>query len=129
MDKFDFEKLQWKIDLPDNGSTYPRLWRTRVNILPYTISFIAGEFAYSIPRQTLYSPNGYEKFEVAVLEPITDSFNGKQGYATHKFVENANDTVLAYYTREEITDLIEKIQKDAGHGFIIYQTEINLKKV
>ena len=129
MDKFDFEKLQWKIDLPDNGSTYPGLWRARVNILPYTVSIIAGEFAYSIPKQTLHSPNRYEKFEVAVLEPTGDSFSNKQSYATNKFVENANDTVLAYYTREEITDLIEKIQKDAGHGFIIYQTEINLKKV
>jgi len=128
MDTFDFEKLQWKIDLPDNGSTYPGLWRAKVNILPYTVSIIAGEFAYSIPRQTLYSPSRYEKFEVAVLEPTGDSFSDKQSYATHKFVENANDTVLAYYTREEIADLIEKIQQDAGHGFIVYQTEINLEK-
>ena len=128
MDKFDFEKLQWKIDLPDNGSTYPGLWRAKVNILPYTVSIIAGEFAYSVPRQTLYSPSRYEKFEVAVLEPITDSFSGKQGYATNKFVENANDTVLAYYTREEIIDLIKKIQHQAGHGFIVYQTEFNLEK-
>jgi hypothetical protein len=128
MDTFDFEKLQWKIDLPDNGSTYPGLWRAKVNILPYTVSIIAGEFAYSVPRQTLYSPSRYEKFEVAILESTGDSFSNKQSYATHKFVENANDTVLAYYTREEITDLIEKIQKDAGHGFIVYQTEFNLAK-
>ena len=128
MDTFDFEKLQWKIDLADTGTEYPGLWRAKVNILPYTVSIIAGEFAYSSPRYTLYSPSRYEKFEVAVLEPITDSFSGKQGYATKKFVENANDTVLAYYTREEITDLIKKIQQDAGHGFIVYQTEFNLAK-
>lgn len=128
MDTFDFEKLQWKIELPDDHTVYPGLWRAKVNILPYTVSIIAGEFAYSSPRHTLYSPTRYEKFEVAVLEPITDSANGKQGYATHKFVENANDTVLAYHTREEITDLIEKIQKHAGHGFIVYQTEFNLEK-
>jgi hypothetical protein len=128
MDTFDFEKLQWKIDLPDSPEIYPGLWRAKVNILPYTVSIIAGKFAYSSPRETLYSPSWYEKFEVAVLEPGTDSFNGKQAYATNKFVENANDTVLAYYTREEITDLIEKIQQDAGHGFIVYQTEFNLEK-
>ena len=128
MDTFDFEKLQWKIDLPDNGSTYPGLWRAKVNILPYTVSIIAGEFAYSVPKQTLYSPKRYEKFEVAILEPSGDSFSNKQSYATHKFVENANDTVLAYYDKEEITDLIEKIQTHAGHGFIVYTTEFNLEK-
>tara|TARA_R100000951_G_scaffold116548_1_gene128930 strand:+ start:2052 stop:2441 length:390 start_codon:yes stop_codon:yes gene_type:complete len=128
MDTFDFEKLQWKIELPEDHTVYPGLWRTKVNILPYTISILAGEFAYSTPRHTLYSPSRYEKFEVAILEPGTDSFSEKQSYATHKFVENANDTVLAYYTREEITDLIEKIQKHAGHGFIVYQPKINLEK-
>ena len=128
MDTFDFEKLQWKIEHADDGSGHPGLWRTKVNILPYTVSIIAGEFAYSSPRQTLYSPSRYEKFEVAILEPTGDSFSNKQDYATHKFVENANDTVLAYYTREEIIDLIEKIQQDAGHGFIVYQTEFNLEK-
>ena len=128
MDKFDFEKLQWKIELPDSPEIYPGLWRAKVNILPYTVSIIAGEFAYSSPRHTLYSPSWYEKFEVAVLEPTGDSFSNKQSYATNKFVENANDTVLAYYTREEIIDLIKKIQDQAGHGFIVYQTEFNLAK-
>lgn len=129
MDKFDFEKLQWEIELPDDHTVYPGLWRTEINILPYTVSIIAGKFAHSSPRETLHSPRWYEKFEVAVLEPITDSFSNKQSYATHKFVENANDTVLAYHTREEITDLIEKIQQHAGHGFIVYTTKINLEKL
>ena len=67
------------------------------------ISVQAGAFAYSTPREDMPSPDDFSSFEVALIDNISGQF------ITKNFVEDLNDDVLGWQTREDINELINKI--------------------
>ncbi len=72
----------------------------------YSISIVAGEFLYSIPRENNESPDFFEAFEVAV-------FNEDGEFCTREFA-NIYDDVIAYIDREEIELLMCCIENKCG---------------
>jgi hypothetical protein len=69
----------------------------------FEISVIAGEHAYSTPRENNTDPDFFSEFEVAV-------FNS-DGYFTQEFFpEDHNDDVLGWQTRADINTLMLLIQ-------------------
>lgn len=67
------------------------------------ISVIAGEFAYSTPKDYLYDVKEYLNFEYAI-------FNEDGNFITRDFVDGIMDDVVGYATREEIESVIEKLE-------------------
>lgn len=72
------------------------------------VSVIAGLGAYSQPRESGLKVEDYTSFECALLK--RDIVEGYLNFATQDWVHDANDDVLGYVSREEITDLMEKVQ-------------------
>ncbi len=70
----------------------------------YSISVVAGEFAYCTPKQNLDEPEDYSTFEVAV-------FKGKE-WATKQFLPHHHDDVIGYQDRGEINSLMLLIQSE-----------------
>ena len=69
----------------------------------FEISVIAGEHAYSTPRENNQDPNFFEKFEVAVFD--------SDGYFTREFFsEDHSDDVLGWQTRADINTIMLLIQ-------------------
>jgi len=69
----------------------------------FEISVIAGEFAYSTPRENNLDPDFFSEFEVAV-------FNS-DGYFTREFFpEDHYDDVMGWQTRADINTLMLLIQ-------------------
>ena len=69
----------------------------------FEISVIAGEFAYSTPRENNMDPDFFSEFEVAV-------FNSDGEFVREFFPEDHNDDVLGWQTRAEINTLMLLIQ-------------------
>ena len=69
----------------------------------FEISVIAGEFAYSTPRENSLDPDFFSAFEVAV-------FNSDGEFVREFFPEDHNDDVLGWQTRAEINTLMLLIQ-------------------
>lgn len=66
----------------------------------YGVSVIAGPTAYSSPREYLPNPYFYESYELAVTK------DGNVCYDTP-----ITNYVLAYRSKDEITEAIEKVQQ------------------
>lgn len=69
----------------------------------FSLSVIAGGFAYSTPRTDNTDPDFFEKFEVAV-------FSSNGDWATKEFFPDHNDDVLGWQTRADINTLMMLIQ-------------------
>lgn len=66
-----------------------------------TISVVCGSFAYCTPREGMPSVEDYESFEAAVI-------NSDHDFITSEFI--GSDDVAGWLSREQITELIEKIK-------------------
>ena len=70
----------------------------------FTISVIAGDLAYSTPREDLNSPDDFVSFEVAVFGPPNGDF------VTKDFVPDHHDDVLGWQDRGQINALMLLVQ-------------------
>ena len=68
----------------------------------FTISVVAGGFAYSTPRRDLPNPDDFSAFEIAVFD-VSGNF-------TKEFFPDHHDNVLGWQDREEINALMLLIQ-------------------
>ena len=69
----------------------------------FSISVIAGGFAYSTPREDNQDPDHFSEFEVAVFAPDGD-------FTRKFFPEDTNDDVLGWQERGQINALMLLIQ-------------------
>ncbi len=69
----------------------------------FSISVIAGQMAYSTPREDKDSPDDFSTFEVAVFAPDGD-------WATKDFVPDHHDDVLGWQDRGQINALMLLVQ-------------------
>lgn len=69
----------------------------------FSISVIAGRFAYSTPREDNTDPDFFSEFEVAVFTPDGE-------FAREFFPEDTNDDVLGWQERGQINALMLLIQ-------------------
>jgi len=69
----------------------------------FEISVIAGEFAYSTPRESSLDSDFFSEFEVAV-------FNSDGEFVRDFFPGDHNDDVLGWQTRAEINTLMLLVQ-------------------
>lgn len=84
------------------------MWRSKTLIGNLTLSVIAGQFAYSQPRETLESVDGYSRYEAAVMDD--------DGHLmTSKIRTRLMDEVIGYMTPEEINELIKEIESYENH--------------
>ena len=70
----------------------------------FVISVVAGQMAYSTPREDKDSVDDFVSFEVAVMESSSGEF------VTKDFTPDANDDVLGWQDRGEINTLMLLIQ-------------------
>ena len=69
----------------------------------FEISVIAGEFAYSTPRENSLDPDFFSAFEVAI-------FNDEGEFVTSDFVLDLEDDVLGWQNRGQINALMLLVQ-------------------
>ena len=69
----------------------------------FTISVIAGDLAYSTPREDKDSPDDFSSFEIAVFDP-------QGNWATKQFISDHDDDVLGWQSRGQINALMLLIQ-------------------
>tara|TARA_B110000285_G_C15104358_1_gene607002 strand:+ start:105 stop:404 length:300 start_codon:yes stop_codon:yes gene_type:complete len=69
----------------------------------YKISVAAGESMYSTPKLYLRSPGDYTTYEIAVLDKDNE-------WATKQFFPEHNDDVLGWLTKEEVSELMQRIE-------------------
>ena len=69
----------------------------------FEISVIAGEFAYSTPRENSTDPDFFSAFEVAI-------FNDEGALVTKDFLPGHDDDVLGWQSRGQINALMLLIQ-------------------
>ena len=69
----------------------------------FELSVIAGEFAYSTPRENNLDPDFFSEFEVAV-------FNDEGKFTQEFFPEDHCDDVMGWQTRADINTLMLLIQ-------------------
>jgi hypothetical protein len=69
----------------------------------FSLSVIAGEFAYCTPRERSLDPDFFSEFEVAV-------FNSDGEFVREFFPEDHNDDVMGWQTRADINTLMLLIQ-------------------
>ena len=68
------------------------------------LSIVAGQMAYSTPRQDLTEANDFASFEIAILD--------KDGeFVTRDHISDLEDDVKGWVGREEILQIIEKLAK------------------
>jgi len=67
------------------------------------ISVIAGEHAYSTPRENNQDPNFFEEFEIAI-------FNDDGEFVTKDFLPGHDDDVLGWQNRGQINALMLLVQ-------------------
>ena len=70
----------------------------------FTLSVVAGEYFYRTPKIALNEADKYSAFEIAILD-------GDDNFATEKIIPNVTDDVIGWKTREEITAIMEQIEK------------------
>ena len=75
----------------------------KLKVNEHTVSVLGGFGFYSEPRENLTTPNDFDAFEVAVFAPNGD-------WATQVFFPDIHDDVIGWQTRDEINELIKKIQ-------------------
>lgn len=69
----------------------------------FSLSVIAGGFAYSTPREDSTDPDFFSEFEVAVFAPDGD-------FTREFFPEDHNDDVMGWQSRADINTLMLQIQ-------------------
>ena len=69
----------------------------------FEISVIAGQFAYSTPRENSLDPDSFSAFEVAI-------FNDKGEFVTQDFFQDINDDVMGWQTRADINTIMMVVQ-------------------
>ena len=69
----------------------------------FEISVIAGEFAYSTPREQNPDPDFFSAFEVAI-------FNDKGEFVTQDFFQDIEDDVMGWQTRVDINTIMMVVQ-------------------
>ena len=69
----------------------------------FEISVIAGEFAYSTPREQNPDPDFFSAFEVAI-------FNDKGEFVTQDFFQDIEDDVMGWQTRADINTIMMVVQ-------------------
>ena len=69
----------------------------------FELSVIAGEFAYSTPREQNPDPDFFSEFEVAV-------FNDRGEFTRECFPEDHNDYVMGWQSRADINTIMLLIQ-------------------
>lgn len=74
----------------------------KLKVNGHVLSVIAGAGFYSSPRENLTTPNEFTEFEVAV-------FDERGNFVTNGFIEDINDDVIGWQTREDINNIIEII--------------------
>lgn len=86
--------------------TQPMGWGIQgtLEVNGFTLSVVAGHSMYSTPREDLHSPDDFLSFEIAV-------FDSNGNWATKTFFPDHCDDVKGWMSRDEITELIEKIEK------------------
>ena len=70
----------------------------------FSISVIAGQMAYSTPREDKDSSDEFFSFEVALFAPDGE-------FTREFFPEDHIDDVLGWQSRKDINSIIEKINK------------------
>ena len=98
-----FADLEFKVRRDESQQAQMDLGRGLI------ISVIAGQSAYSNPRENGLSIEDYSSFECALLR--RDNIEGYLNFATLDWVPDAGDDVLGYVSREEITDLMQRVQE------------------
>lgn len=79
-------------------------WSARVKVTEdIELSVVAGQFAYSSPREDLTDPHEYTAYEIAVF---------KNGEFTQEFFDDPNDDVVGWVSPEEIESLYNKIKNN-----------------
>ena len=69
----------------------------------FEISVIAGEFAYSTPRENSLDPDFFSAFEVAI-------FNDEGEFVTQDFFQDINDDVMGWQSRADINTIMMVVQ-------------------
>jgi hypothetical protein len=69
----------------------------------FELSVIAGEFAYSTPRENNEDPDFFSEFEIAI-------FNDDGEFVTKDFLPGHDDDVLGWQSRGQINTLMLLIQ-------------------
>ena len=69
----------------------------------FEISVIAGQFAYSTPRENNLDPDFFDKFEVAI-------FNDEGKFVTQDFFQDINDDVMGWQSRADINTIMMVVQ-------------------
>ena len=69
----------------------------------FSISVVAGGFAYCTPREDKDSPDDFSAFEIAVFDP-------QGNWATKQFVSDLDDDVLGWQERDQINALMLLVQ-------------------
>ena len=69
----------------------------------FELSIVAGPCKYSSPNNVGDSPDDFSSFEVAIFNPQGD-------WATKEFFPDHNDDVIGWQSREDINNLMDKIQ-------------------
>lgn len=69
----------------------------------FEISVIAGQFAYSTPRENSLDPDFFSAFEVAI-------FNDEGEFVTQDFFQDINDDVMGWQTRADINTIMMVVQ-------------------
>ena len=69
----------------------------------FEISVIAGQFAYSTPRENSLDPDFFSAFEVAI-------FNDEGKFVTRDFFQDIEDDVMGWQTRADINTIMMVVQ-------------------
>ena len=69
----------------------------------FEISVIAGEFAYSTPRENSLNPDFFSEFEIAIL-------NDEGEFVTRDFFPDENNDVMGWQSRADINTIMLLIQ-------------------
>jgi hypothetical protein len=98
-----FADLEFKVRRDESQQAQMDLGRGLI------ISVVAGQSAYSNPRENGLNIEDYSSFECALLR--RDNIEGYLNFATLDWVPDAGDDVLGYVSREEITGLMQRVQE------------------
>ena len=69
----------------------------------FELSVIAGEFAYSTPRENSLNPDFFSEFEIAIL-------NDEGEFVTRDFFQDIEDDVMGWQSRSDINMIMMVIQ-------------------
>lgn len=76
----------------------------------HVLSVQCGNHSYCTPREDLLSVDEYQLFEIAIWNA-----SGDRIWSTHEFISNLNDDVAGWISREEIENIIAKLE-NYTHG-------------